>query len=156
MFQKDSWHSNQSYQYLAITDSMWKLSSVPDAPGHRAIIEFYLPKEKGLLPYPYGSYQVMSETIYELEQKADGIIRIVDGAPLITYELWYDRSLHQNTEQPSRRHLIIPTEDSQVLGKVIEDWRLEDVSDKAPADTIDPRTGATHRCRTAPAGELVE
>lgn len=128
LFQRNSWHSDQRYHYPVLDNSTWQLMPRPSVQGKRALLEFYLPREKGLLPHPYGSYQVMSETIYELEQKEDGILRIVDGAPLVIYELWYDTVLGQNMAQPSKRYLAIPPEESHVLDKVMADWRIKEAT----------------------------
>lgn len=129
LFQRNSWLSDLKYHYPALSNSMWQLLPKPGVQGQRAVLELYLPREKGLLPYPYGSYQVMSETIYELEQKEDGILRIVDGAPLVIYDLWYDPGLGQDIGHPAKQHLAVPPAESQLLDKVMADWQIKEATD---------------------------
>ncbi len=127
-FNRHTWHSSQPYQYLVVNNLMWDLLPEPHISDKQATIEFYLPKEKGLLPHPNGSYRVNGPTIYELEQKVDGITRIIDGAPLITYEIFYNSTLGRETDQPSRKNLAIHPEEDKVLEKVVENWQLEKLS----------------------------
>lgn len=128
LFQRNSWHSDLQFHYPALDKSMWQLMPRPRVQGKHAVLELNLPKEKGLLPYLYGSYQVLSETIFELEQKDDGILRIVDGAPLVIYELWYDAGLEQDMGQPSKRHLAVTSAENQLLDKVMADWQIKEAT----------------------------
>lgn len=136
IFDRYSWYSNQSFSYLPVKDMAWSLLPRPDGPGRQATIEYYLPKEKGLLPHPYGSFQVAGETIYELEQKDDGITRIVDGAPLITYEVRYDPALGRKTDPPTRRNLLIPHEEEEVLDMVVADWQRAGLTSEEKVERI--------------------
>ena len=154
LYQRNSWHSDLQFHYPAFKNSMWQLLPGPGVEGQRAVVEFYLPREKGLLPYPYGSYQVMSDMIYDLEQKEDGILRIVDGAPLVIYEIWYDTGLRQDTVQPSKRYLAIPSAESQLLDKVIADWRIKEATDTEKVQKIQAffTTGFTYSLDVKGAG----
>lgn len=127
-FNKHTWHSNQPYQYLVVKNLEWDLLPGIHTPDKKATIEFYLPKEKGLLPYPYGSYQVNGQMIYELEQKGDGIVRIIDGAPLVTYEIFYNSSLRREMDKPTKRNFSVHPEEDNFLEKVVENWELKDLT----------------------------
>ncbi|MFT5701469.1 MAG: transglutaminase-like putative cysteine protease [Desulforhopalus sp.] len=135
-FNRFSWHSSQPYQDLVPNNLIWDLLPGPQIPDKHATIEYYLPKERGLLPHPKGSYQVDGPTIYELQQKADGITKIIDGAPLITYEIYYNSSLIRETDQPSRRNLAVHPEENKVLEKLVKNWQLKQLSSQERVSKI--------------------
>jgi protein-glutamine gamma-glutamyltransferase len=115
-FNKQNWHSKKTFEYLVVSDTGWDLLPPPNLSNTRqATVEFYLPKEKGLLPHPYGSYRVAGPTIYEIEQKSDGITRIIDGATLVTYDIFYKHGLVRKTDQPTARNLAIHPDEQKFL-----------------------------------------
>jgi transglutaminase-like putative cysteine protease len=113
------------FKYLVVSNLGWDLMEPPQPAAKRATIEFYLPKEKGLLPQPYGSYRVTGSTIYELEQKADGITRIIDGASLIQYDIYYNPVLGRDSDKPTHRNRAVHPEEDKYLAKVVENWQVE-------------------------------
>lgn len=135
-FNRQTWHSSLLFQSLVPRDLRWNLLPEPHIPDKQATIEFYLPKEKGLLPHPKGSYLLKGETIYELEQKNDGITKVIDGAPLITYDIFFNSSLNRETDQPTRRNLAIHPEEDKVLDKVVKNWRVGNVSSQDKVSII--------------------
>ena len=135
-FNRQTWHSSLQFQSLVPRDLLWNLLPEPHIPDKQATIEFYLPKEKGLLPHPKGSYLLKGATIYELEQKNDGITKVIDGAPLITYDVFYNPSLNPKTDQPTRRNIAIHSEEDKILDKVVKNWQLKNVSDQEKVSII--------------------
>lgn len=135
-FNRQIWHSNLVYQPLISQHFIWNLLPEPHVPAQKATIEFYLPKEKGLLPHPKGSYQLNGPMIFEMEQKSDGITRVTDGAPLITYELFYNSALERETDVPSRRNLALHPEEEHILAKIVDNWHVENASDKEKVSKI--------------------
>lgn len=136
IFHKKTWHSNLPFQSLLPQHLTWNLLAEPHIPDKQATIELYLPKEKGLLPHPRGSYLLKGPEIFEMEQKNDGITKVVDGAPLITYDIFYNSSLNRENDQPTPRNLKIHREEDKVLDKVVENWQLENVSNQAKVAMI--------------------
>jgi len=122
---KNIWHSNQSFHYLPLRDFSWNLMPAPHPSGKGVTIEYYLPKEQGLLLYPYGSFQVKGETLYKLEQKYDGTTRIIDGAPLVTYDISYGEDARLSSDQPEQRNLFIPQEIQPIVTRVTSGWHAE-------------------------------
>lgn len=129
-FNKQTWYSNLPFQYLVLNNLGWNLLPEPHLPDKKATIEFYLPKEKGLLPNLYGSYRVNGQTIYEIEQKNDGIVKIIDGAPLVTYDIFYNNSLRRDVDKPTKRNFSVHHEEDKFLKKIVENWQLEDLTSR--------------------------
>lgn len=129
-YSRQVWHSGNQFTYLLPQDVYWQLMATPSSSGKQATIELYLPKEKGLLPYPYGSYKMRAPTIYEVEQKRDGTTRVVDATPLLTYQIFYDQDLSKESDEPQQRHLRIPEEQKQLLASITSTFEVEDASDK--------------------------
>lgn len=128
-FNKQSWHSKKTFKYLVVSNLGWDLLPPPDTTQARqATVEYYLPKEKGLLPHPYGSYRVAGPTIYEIEQKSDGIIRIIDGATLVTYDIFYKPELVRTTDQPTARNLAIHPDEQKVLEQIAAKIPVKDLT----------------------------
>lgn len=116
-YHHNSWHSSLPFNYLVVSPSGWDLIPPPHQGGEKTTIEYYLPKEKGLLPQPYGSFHVQSPTIYELDQKENGITRIIDGASLISYDIRYRQNVNQR-DQPIKKHLQLHRDEEPVVAKV--------------------------------------
>lgn len=128
-FEGHSWYSSQKFEFLPPESRVWNLLPAEGVSGKKVTIDFYLPKEKGLLPHPAGSYQVQGEMLYELEIKADGIIKVVDGAPLVTYDVFYDPSLYSKEDIPISKHLILSERDERTLENIVGKWPLEKMSE---------------------------
>jgi uncharacterized membrane protein len=128
LFNSGVWHSNQTFTYLVVSKFGWDLMEPPHPAGQKATIEFYLPKEKGLLPQPYESYRVNGSTLYELEQKADGITRIIDGASLVQYDIFYNPVLIRDNDKPTHRNRVVHPQEDEYLARVVEDWQVEGLS----------------------------
>ncbi len=135
-FNRQTWYSSLPFQSLMVTNLMWNLLPEPHIPDKLATIEYYLPKEKGLLPHPKGSYRLKGPMIYEVEQKNDGILKVLDGAPLITYQIFYNPALEREVDQPSIRNLAIHPEEDKVLDKVVKNWPLEKLSSQERVSKI--------------------
>ncbi|SHO52619.1 transglutaminase-like domain-containing protein [Desulfopila aestuarii] len=133
---KNIWIGNQTFAYLPVEDMAWDLIPRPHPPGAEVTIEYYLPKEKGLLPQPYGSFQVKGETLYELEQNVAGTVKVVDGAPLVTYEISYVDNVGRKSDQSLSRNLVIPVELEQLLAKVTEDWHTTELQGMAKVQQV--------------------
>lgn len=127
-YNKQSWHSNRPFDYLPVTNLGWDLLPPPHLQDRSATIEYYLPKEKGLLPHPYGSFRVTGPTLYELDQKSDGITRIIDGAPLITYTVQYNRDLIRENDLPTPRNLLVHGDEVHLFEKAAADLSVSDLS----------------------------
>lgn len=128
MFNQYTWYSNEPFNHVIVSRFGWDLMNAPKATGNRARIEYYLPKEQGLLPQPYGSYRLTGPTIYEIEQKRDGITKIIDGASLISYDIFYNSKL-SNEEVPSHRNVSIHPEEDKLIGQVTSGWKVDNLSE---------------------------
>jgi protein-glutamine gamma-glutamyltransferase len=137
-YSRQSWYSKRPFEYLAVSNSGWDLLPPPNTTGTRQVtVEYYLPKEKGLLPHPYGSYRVVGQTIYELEQKNDGITRIIDGAPLVTYDILYNPELVRKTDQPTARTLTVSPGEQKVLEQIAAKIAVEDLTVKKRVKAVE-------------------
>ncbi len=127
-YRQGNWFGNQGEFELLVPsgDKIWDLIESPHIAGKKLQVELGLPKEKGLLPYPAGGYQLTSPTIFEIEQHKNGTVKIVDGAPIANYELFYHPEMAKKTDTPRDRNLEIPTDERYVLGKVVAELSLPD------------------------------
>ncbi len=126
-FNKNTWHSKSSFIYLPVTNTGWQLLPKPSQTGNQATIEFSLPKEKGLLPFPKGSYWVEGETLFELGQTPSGIIKIIDAAFHITYKIQFKNELKKEDDLPSFRNLQIPPDEDYAISQITEKLKLETI-----------------------------
>ncbi|WP_136798624.1 DUF4129 domain-containing transglutaminase family protein [Desulfosediminicola ganghwensis] len=125
---KQAWHSSNQFEHLMPRGIFWHLMAAPYDSGKLATIEFYLPKEKGLLPYPYGSYKMRAPDIYEAEQKRDGTTRILDAPPLVTYEIFYDQKISRKSDEMLQKHLLVSGEQKELLESIASEFALEGAS----------------------------
>lgn len=137
LYGKETWYSNQAFDYLVVSKFGWELMEPPKNESNHAKIEFYLPKEKGLLPQPYGSYRVTGPSIYELEQNSSGITRIINGASLISYDIFYDFSLSKSTDTPNQKNTIIGSKEKAVMTQITDKWELEFLTDRERVEAVE-------------------
>ena len=109
----------QSYAYLLpVGQQQWHLIEPPHQKGQQLTIEMALPQEKGMLPIPYGGYRLASDEIFSVDQHRNGSLRVLDGAPLVIYDLDYQQSMYKKNDLPVEEHLFLPKEELDVLEKV--------------------------------------
>jgi transglutaminase-like putative cysteine protease len=135
IFIKGSWFGNQSdFEFLSpIEEGSWDLITPAPPDGRKVAMELDLPREKGLLPYPHGGSRLTSDTIFELEQNRDGTVKIIDGAPIVRYELFYHPGLERMEGHPQARNLEIPDNERDTLQKVVDGLGLEHA---APSEKV--------------------
>lgn len=116
-YSRGSWFGNKrGYTHLPPRDEeSWDLMEPPHGDGRKISVEYGLPKEKGLVPAPGGSFALKSTTISELAQKADGSMRVTEGAPIITYTIGYDPGRVKKTDTPEDKHLGVPRDEGYAL-----------------------------------------
>ena len=124
-YHKNTWHSNKQFEYLLVSDLGWDLQPKPHKLDKQTTIEYYLPKEQGLLPQPYGSYRVKGSTLYELSQKKNGIVRIIDGAPLIRYDIYSNPVVFAPVDVPTYRNLAVQEEEKHYLAPIVDNLQLD-------------------------------
>lgn len=128
------WLGKQDFAFLApVEDGHWDLIDTPHKEGKMVSVQYDLPKEKGLLPYPHGTSRIQSTTIFEMEQNKSGMVKVVDGAPIISYDLWYNVAMHNTNDLPNKRNLEIPDYEKYALQQVIEEI---EVLESGPAESI--------------------
>lgn len=127
-YSKGSWFSERtSYSFLLpIDEENWDVVRPPHPKGSSIQIEYSLPKGKGLLPVPQGSFRLRSTTILQLRQNRGGNLRVSDGADLLLYDVRYESGRNLASDVPSQIHLEIPSEEEYVLEAVAKN--IEDVS----------------------------
>ena len=137
LFTKDIWLGNQGdFVFLPpVQEGNWNLINPPHEKGEIISVEYYLPKEKGLLPYPRGGYHVSSKTIFEMEKNKSGVVKIMDGTSLVSYDLLYNPEMIGNADLPTKRNLTIPDNEKSALQKVLEHINVN-VSDASEATKI--------------------
>lgn len=130
-FARGNWLGNQEdFAHLApIDESSWNLMEPPHKEGKSIRVEYDLPREKGLLPYPRGGYHMKSKTIFEMEKNKNGVVKVLDGVTIISYDLWYHPEMQSKTDVPSARNLNIPENERYALQGVIDRIDLSGFSD---------------------------
>ncbi len=131
-YRRGDWFGNQEgYSYVSpVKPQQWNLARPPHKKGKTLTVEFGLPREQGLLPYPYGGYYLSSSTIFRIEQHENGSVKVVDGASLLIYDV----SFHPDRPMdgvPDISYLAIPQEELYVLRKVLAQLKTEGESDAA-------------------------
>ncbi len=121
LYRNGDWFGNQGdFEFLQpAKKNNWQISEPSKNVEAPIRIEQSLPKEKGLLVVPYGGYRVESETIFELERSASGVIKVVDGATIIGYDIYWDKGLHNNQDKPRERNLDVPEKEKELLQSIV-------------------------------------
>ncbi|MBU1564872.1 MAG: transglutaminase-like domain-containing protein [Proteobacteria bacterium] len=121
LFARGNWLGTQAdFAFLApVEEASWNLVDPPHKEGKTLSVQYNLPKEKGLLPYPHGGYHIKSNTIFEIEKNRNGVVKVIDGASIISYDLWYHPEMQIKTDLPTARNLIVPENERYVLQEVI-------------------------------------
>ncbi len=127
---KNNWNSAASFAYLPVTSRGWQLLPEPSQAGRKATVELYLPKEKGMLPFPIGSYWLQGENLYELEQNKAGVIKILDAASLVAYDIHYRSELQRLDDTPTPKNLQIPADEDYVINHIAETLQLQSLAKK--------------------------
>ncbi|TKB09588.1 transglutaminase family protein [Desulforhopalus sp. IMCC35007] len=138
LFTNKSWiGQNNDFTLLpAVTETTWDLIVPPHKPGTAISVEYDLPKEKGLLPYPKGGYRLKSNTIFNIEKNSDGIVKVIDGTPVISYDLFYHPEMQLTTDLPGPRNLEIPESEKYALQEVINQLGVSTLADHQKIDAI--------------------
>ncbi len=120
VYSNRQWTGNSSgYEYiLPDDDQKWQLLASPPNGGLEIFVQYDLPKERGVVPIPRGSFSLQSNTIYALEQKRSGSLRVADGAPIISYTVTYAPNTFYLDDKPRSRHLYIPEEERYLTEKL--------------------------------------
>lgn len=131
LFTNRSWIGQQrDFTFLpALDETNWNLIAPPHKPGKAISVQYNLPKEMGLLPYPPGGYRLKSDTIFEIEMNSDGILKIIDGAAIISYDLLYHPQMHHTKDLPSPRNFDIPEREEYALQQIIDQLDASDLPD---------------------------
>lgn len=135
-YNRRAWHSSRQFDYLPPIDSGWDLLPPPHAEGRAAMIEYVLPKKKGLLPQPYGSFRVEGTTIYELDQKSDGITRILDGEKFAAYTIFYNKLMVRKNDRPTPRSLVVHPDEKPLVRRAVEPLALDGMTGKQRIDGV--------------------
>lgn len=132
-YNRGKWSGNRGgYFFLSpVGQQRWNLIDPPHRQGRKLIVEYGLPREKGLLPHPYGGYYLASRTIFRVEQHQSGSVRVVDGAKLLVYEILAESSMTKDDDAPSTIHLALPKEELGALSRVHSQMNIEGSGDKA-------------------------
>lgn len=119
-YYKGDWRGNSGgYSYLPLTaEGHWQLMEPPPSPGNSVGVELDLPREKGMLPQPQGSYHLKSSFLFRLEQHSNGSVKIVDGAEIVPYTISYKPSMDRPVDEPDGAHLAVPENELYALRKV--------------------------------------
>lgn len=129
--------SQEGFDFLPpVDETRWNLIDPPHKDGKPIAVQYNLPKEKGLLPHPRGGYRLQSSTIFELEKNKSGVVRVADGASIVSYDLWYHPAMESTTEQPAARNLRLPDNEMYALQQASELIHPEDSSDAEKIDAI--------------------
>ncbi|MFN2352990.1 MAG: transglutaminase family protein [Desulfopila sp.] len=124
-YSKGDWRGNSGgYRYLSLTgEGHWQLMEPPPQPGSSISVELNLPREKGMLPQPPGSYHLKSSFLFRLEQHGNGSIKIVDGAKIVPYTISYQPSMDKPGNEPDAAHLAVPENELYALRQVYRQIR---------------------------------
>ncbi len=128
VYSNGTWAGNHTgFTYIASDDDKkWQLLTPPPNGGLEVFVQYDLSKEKGIVPIPPGSFSLQSNTIYALEQKRSGSLRVPDGAPIISYTVTYAPNMFHLDDKPRSRHLYIPEEERYLTEKLYVELKGED------------------------------
>lgn len=131
-YHRGDWFGNQGqYSYVSpVKTQQWNLTRPPHQKGETLTVEFDLPREQGLLPYPYGGYYLSSSTIFRIEQHNNGSVKVVDGATLLIYDISYQPEISID-DPPNASHLAIPENELYVVREVNAQLKTAGQSDAA-------------------------
>lgn len=118
-------------------NASWNLIDPPHKKGPEITIQYSLPEKKGLLPFPQGGYLVKSDTIFQLEQNRDGVVRVTDGASVIAYDLLYHPDMRWKSNIPDAKNLAVPEEERYALQEVAEMLGAAEASDSMKVAAIE-------------------
>ncbi len=137
-YNRGKWFGNRGeYLFLdPVGQQRWNLIGPPHKEGRKMIVEYGLPREKGLIPYPYGGYYLASRTIFRVEQHPSGSVRVVDGAKLLVYEVLAEPTMTKDDDQPRTTHLSLPKQELDALSRVYSQMSIEGTGDKAKLDGL--------------------
>jgi protein-glutamine gamma-glutamyltransferase len=124
---QNRWINKKPFDYLPVSDKGWKLLPNPEGKGKTVQIELYLPREKGLLPSPKGSYLVSGEHLFELSHNSAGIVKILDAASLVTYDISFNEKLQSEQDIPKPINLKTPADEDYSLDQITEVLGLKDM-----------------------------
>jgi hypothetical protein len=138
LFANGIWLGSQDgFEFLPPVDATrWNLIDPPHKDGKPISVQYNLPKEKGLLPHPQGGYRLQSSTIFELEKNTSGVVKVANGASIVSYDLWYHPAMQSTTEHPAARNLRLPENEMYALQEAIEQMHPSDTSDAEKIDAI--------------------
>jgi transglutaminase-like putative cysteine protease len=138
LFTNRSWiGQNNDFTLLpAVSENTWDLIAPPHKPGTPLSVQYNLPKEKGLLPNPKGGYRLNSNTIFNIESNSDGIVKIIDGTPVISYDLFYHPEMQLSMDLPGPRNLEIPEREIYALQEVITHLDVSNRTDRQKIEAI--------------------
>ncbi len=120
VYSNGKWAGNAAgFTYTTMGENQkWQLLAPPENGGLEVFVQYDLPKEKGVVPVPPGSFSLQSETVYALEQNRSGSLRVADGAPIISYTVAYAPNMFHLDDKPQNRHLYIPEEERYLTEKI--------------------------------------
>jgi hypothetical protein len=107
-------------QFQAVTETLspgsWQLGE-PGAPGYAVTISGYLPRGRGLMAVPNGSYRIENLPAEFLKRNPYGAIKIENGPGVVNYTARFRRGLSFDAE-PSDKDLHIPNRYRSLLTQV--------------------------------------
>lgn len=132
-YHKGDWFGNQGqYSYVSpVKPQQWNLINPPHKKGKTITVEFGLPREQGLLPYPYGGYYLSSLSIFRIEQHRNGSVKVDDGAPLLIYDVSFSPNMFNDEDLPDVTHLAIPKDELYVVEQVSNQLNIRGAGDTA-------------------------
>lgn len=125
VFSKTIW-VNRDREFTAVPmgqDTNWELAAKLDSQPKHLHIEKYFPKNKGLLPKPYGAEEVRGLNIIQLTRNSEGVLRFEEGEILQSYDISYTPG-DSSTLAPADYHLFIPELEEAALQKVIDSLNM--------------------------------
>ncbi|KJR99776.1 MAG: hypothetical protein VR65_15070 [Desulfobulbaceae bacterium BRH_c16a] len=130
VFAGGNWLGSQGkFEFFApLDETTWDIIAPPHKDGRTIGVEYNLPKEKGLLPYPHGGYRLKSKTIFEMEGNSNGVVKVLDGASVISYDLLYHPEMQSKKDLPAARNLTIPETEKYALQEVVGQIEISGLS----------------------------
>lgn len=122
IFNENSWHINrlQFETTPRVGGGIWELLPQPHPDAETISIEQNLPKDKGIVVRPYGTYQLISPLIFKLKNNKEGTLKAIDCAPIINSSFLYNPLSSKPNDTPDDRNLQIPEEEKRALKTISE------------------------------------
>ncbi len=123
LYNQNGWHNNSSFTETPTASLYtWQIAPEPQHPDNHIniTIEQNLPKEKGVIVKPYGSFLLHSPNIFKLQNNVEGTLNTSDCALIVENGFTFLNQYFSPSDLPNKKHLHIPKVENAALDIIKE------------------------------------